>query len=136
MIASKFVQVIGLPVCCAIGLLAWSPVPGAPALPAAPQPDTNAITPAMVKAGRQIFHGKGTCFACHGANLQGGPIAPPLTAHHWKDAKGGDLAAIYYVDTHGVTGTVMVAHPGGISDADALNVASYIWSVGHHLAKP
>ena len=62
--------------------------------------------------------------------------APPLTAHAWRDAKGGDLAAIFYIDTHGVRGTVMVSHPGGISDADAVRVATYIWSVGHGRAKP
>src|SRR6478752_7743534 len=29
------------------------------------QPDTTAITPAMVDLGRAIFHGKGTCYAFH-----------------------------------------------------------------------
>jgi mono/diheme cytochrome c family protein len=99
-------------------------------------PDTNAITPDMVNAGRRVFHGQGTCFACHGMNLEGGPIAPTLKPHAWKDAKGGDLSAIYYVITHGVNGTAMVSHPGGISDADAVRAATYIWSVGHRGAKP
>lgn len=118
---------------------------GAVAIPAAVQvpaaqvpalPDTNAIPPEMVSAGRRIFRGSGTCFACHGMSLEGGPIAPTLKPHAWKDALGGDLSAIYYVDTHGVRGTVMVAHPGGISDADAVRVATYIWSVDHGRAKP
>lgn len=100
------------------------------------QPDTNSITPAMIDAGRRIFHGKGTCFACHGMRLEGGPVAPPLQPHQWKDAKGGELSAIFYVDTHGVAGTLMIAHPGGISDAEAANVAAYIWSVGNRGAKP
>ena len=99
-------------------------------------PDTSAIPPEMVDAGRRLFHGRGTCSACHGMRLEGGPVAPPLTAHAWRDAKGGDLAAIFYIDTHGVRGTVMVSHPGGISDGDAVRVASYIWSVGHGRAKP
>jgi mono/diheme cytochrome c family protein len=99
-------------------------------------PDTNAIAPATVDAGRKIFHGRGTCFACHGMNLEGGPIAPTLKQHSWKDAKNGDLGAIFYVVTHGVNGTAMVSHPGGISDADAVNVASYVWSVGHRGVKP
>src|SRR6476469_3118937 len=111
----------------------------APAPPAAQQhvlPDTNAIAPAMVDGGRKIFHGRGTCFACHGMNLEGGPIAPTLKEHSWKDAKNGDLGAIYYVVTHGVKGTAMVSRPGGISDDDAVNVASYVWSVGHRGTKP
>ena len=99
-------------------------------------PDTSAITADMVDAGRSVFHGQGTCFACHGANLEGGPIAPTLKPHAWKDAKGGELGAIYYVITHGVSGTAMVSHPGGISDADAAHAAEYIWSVGHRGAKP
>jgi len=98
--------------------------------------DTNAITPEMIAAGRRIFHGKGGCSACHGMNLEGDPVAPTLKQHSWKDAKDGDLGAIFYVDTHGVTGTVMVAHPGGISDAEATNVAAYIWSVSHRGTKP
>jgi mono/diheme cytochrome c family protein len=99
-------------------------------------PDTSAAAPAVVDAGRKIFHGRGTCFACHGMVLEGGPIAPTLKEHSWKDAKGGDLSAIYYVVTHGVKGTAMVSHPGGISDADAANVAFYVWSVGHRGVKP
>lgn len=100
------------------------------------QPDTTAITPAMVDLGRAIFHGKGTCFACHGQKLEGGQIAPTLKSHAWRDAKNGDFAAIYYVATHGVPSTLMVSHPGGISNAEAMAVASYVWSVGQGKAKP
>src|ERR1700681_3676030 len=102
----------------------------------AAQPDTSAITPAMVDLGRAIFHGKGTCFACHGQKLEGSQIAPTLKSHAWRDAKNGDFAAIYHVATHGVPSTLMVAHPGGISNAEALAVASYVWSVGQGKAKP
>ena len=100
------------------------------------QPDTTAITPAMVDLGRAIFHGKGTCFACHGQKLEGGQIAPTLKKHAWRDAKNGEFANIYNVATHGVPGTLMVPHPGGISNAEALAVASYVWSVGQGKAKP
>jgi mono/diheme cytochrome c family protein len=100
------------------------------------QPDTAAITPAMVDAGRTIFHGKGTCFACHGMKLEGTQVAPTLIKTVWKDAKGGDIKAIYNVATHGVPGTVMVPFPGGITPADAVNVVSYIWSVNNRKVKP
>jgi len=99
-------------------------------------PDTNAVTPAMVDLGRAIFHGKGTCFACHGTQLEGTQLAPTLKAHAWRDAKNGQLDEIVRVVTHGVSGTVMVALPGGISRPEALNVASYIWSVNNRKAKP
>jgi len=99
-------------------------------------PDTNAITPAMVDLGRAIFHGKGTCFACHGAQLEGTQIAPTLKAHAWRDAKNGQLDELFRVLTHGVPSTVMVAFPGGISRTEALNVAAYVWSVNKRSAKP
>jgi mono/diheme cytochrome c family protein len=100
------------------------------------QPDTSAITPAMVDLGRAIFHGQGTCFACHGQKLEGSQIAPTLMPHAWRDAKNGDFAAIYYVATHGVSSTLMVAYPGGITPAQALAVASYVWSVSRGKEKP
>jgi mono/diheme cytochrome c family protein len=100
------------------------------------QPDTTAITPAMVDLGRAIFHGKGTCFACHGQKLEGSQIAPTLKSHAWRDAKNGEFAQIYRVATHGVPSTLMVAFPGGISPTEAMAVASYVWSVGQGKAKP
>lgn len=119
-----------------LGAAAFAAAPVAPPSRQAALPDTSAIPPDMVSAGRRVFHGQGTCAACHGMNLEGGPIAPTLKPHAWKDAKGGDLRAIYFVITHGVNGTAMVAYPGGIGDADAVRVAAYVWSVGHHGAKP
>jgi mono/diheme cytochrome c family protein len=100
------------------------------------QPDSTAITPELVSAGRAIFHGKGTCFACHGPNLEGTSVAPTLKTHAWRDAKNGELANIFYVATHGVPGTIMVAFPGGISKTEAVAVVSYVWSVGQGKVKP
>jgi len=99
-------------------------------------PDTSAITPAMVDLGRAIFHGKGTCFACHGQQLEGSQVAPTLKAHSWRDAKNGQYEEIFRIITHGVPSTVMVANPGGISRSDAMAVAAYIWSVNKGGAKP
>jgi len=99
-------------------------------------PDTTVVTPERVELGRAIFHGQGTCFACHGQKLEGSQIAPTLMPHEWRDAKNGEFAAIYYVATHGVKSTLMVAYPGGISPEQALAVASYVWSVSTGKAKP
>ena len=100
------------------------------------QPDTSAVTPERIELGRAIFHGQGTCFACHGQKLEGSQIAPTLMPHEWRDAKNGEFAAIYYVATHGVRSTLMVAYPGGISQDQALAVASYVWSVSRGKVKP
>lgn len=99
-------------------------------------PDSTAITPATVDLGRAIFHGQGTCFACHGPKLEGSQIAPTLMPHAWRDAKNGDLTEIFRIATHGVPSTLMVAYPGGISAAQAKAVASYVWSVSRGKVKP
>src|SRR5665213_3178443 len=80
---------------CLLSISAFSTLHRASSVQPFVLPDTNAITPEMVNAGRVIFHGQGTCFACHGAGLEGGPIAPTLKPHAWKDAKTGSLPAIY-----------------------------------------
>jgi mono/diheme cytochrome c family protein len=100
-------------------------------------PETNQITNAMVASGRDVFHGAGGCFQCHGADLEGSAIAPTLNKKKdWKDAKDGTLQEIYRVVTHGVDGTAMVSHPGGISDAQAVYAAVYVWSVSQGKTKP
>lgn len=98
--------------------------------------DSSTVTPAMVDAGRAIFHQKGMCFACHGPQLEGTQIAPTLKAHAWRDAKNGDFAAILGVVSKGVSSTAMVSFPGGISPVEARSVAAYVWSVGRGKAKP
>ncbi len=125
----------------ALGILVTFAVLLAPASaagqkPAGAVPDTSSITPAMVDAGRALFHGQGTCFACHGAKLEGTQLAPTLIKTVWKDAKNGEFGNIYTVVTHGVAGTLMVPFPGGISKDDATKAAAYVWSVNHRGAKP
>ncbi len=97
--------------------------------------DSGAVSAEVVDKGRLIFHGPGTCALCHGQKLEG-IVGPTLRAHAWKDAKDGSLGAIFGVITHGVPSTAMVAHPGGITDAQATQVATYIWAVSHGKAQP
>ena len=100
-----------------------------------PEPDPAMLAPAMVDAGRKLFHGKGTCFGCHGDKLQGGPIAPALTGPSWRHITGTFEAIIDRVD-NGLPGTLMVPHPGGITESQVFLVASYIYAVSHQGAKP
>jgi mono/diheme cytochrome c family protein len=104
---------------------------------AAPQAsgDTANVTDEVADEGRKIFHGKGTCYACHGAKLQGGPVAPPLTGPKWRNGDGS-FDMILHVLRGGVPGTVMVSHPGGINDGQVIQVATYVYAVSHGLAKP
>ena len=100
-----------------------------------PNDDAVVVTPLAIARGRAIFHGQGGCFVCHGAALEGG-IGPTLRAHKWKDAGDGSRAAIQAVIDHGVPGTAMVAHPGGIDETAVNYVAAYVWAVSHDHAKP
>jgi mono/diheme cytochrome c family protein len=100
-----------------------------------PEPDPATLAPAMVEAGRKIFHGKGTCSGCHGDKLQGGPVAPALTGQTWRHITGSYEAIIDRVD-NGLPGTLMVPHPGGITESQVFLVASYVYAVSHQLTKP
>jgi mono/diheme cytochrome c family protein len=100
-----------------------------------PEPDSTMLTPAMVDAGRRIFHGKGTCHGCHGDKLQGGPVAPALTGPSWRHITGTFDAIVDRID-NGLPGTLMVPHPGGITESQVFLVASYIYAVSHHITKP
>jgi mono/diheme cytochrome c family protein len=97
--------------------------------------DTAAATDEVVDAGRKIFHGKGTCHACHGEHLQGGPVAPSLQGPKWRHIDGTFEAILQRVRA-GQPGTVMVAHPGGIDDAETIQVANYVWAVSQGKTKP
>ncbi|MGH7532554.1 MAG: c-type cytochrome [Gemmatimonadales bacterium] len=98
-------------------------------------PAPEMLSPASIAAGRQVFHGAGACLGCHGVALEGGPIAPTLRAHKWRNGDGG-YAMILRVIVNGVPNSVMVARPGGISDEQARQVAAYVWAVSHGKAKP
>lgn len=97
--------------------------------------DSVAAAQKAIDAGRQIFHGRGTCFGCHGAKLEGTAIAPTLRAHKWRNGDGS-LEMILRVVDNGVPGTAMISHPGGISEAEVHLVAAYVFAVSHGAASP
>ena len=98
-------------------------------------PDSAMLTPAIIDAGRKVFHGRGSCSACHGDKLQGGPIAPALVGPKWRHIDGSFDAIIDRID-NGLAGTVMVPHPGGITEAQIFMVATYVYAVSHGKARP
>ena len=99
------------------------------------EPDSALLSPAMIGAGRKVFHGPGNCYACHGDKLQGGPVAPALTGKSWRHISGSFDAIVDRID-NGLAGTLMVPHPGGISEAQVFLVATYVYTVSHGQAKP
>lgn len=103
-----------------------------------PAPTTGAapvLTDQVVGAGRAVFHGAGTCHACHGDQLQGGPMAPALRGPKWRHIDGS-YGSILQRIRQGRDGTLMVALPGGIGDPEAVQVATYIWGVSQGKVKP
>ena len=97
--------------------------------------DSVAAGRKTIVAGRGIFHGVGTCFGCHGGQLEGTAIAPTLRAHKWRNGDGS-LEMILRVIHNGVPNTAMVSHPGGINEAQIQQVAAYVWAVSHGVVSP
>lgn len=109
--------------------------PGRTRAALAAAPDTSQITPAMIAAGRTVFHGAGGCAGCHGSDLSGGPLAPNLKDTRWKNGDGS-YQSIVDIIRNGVAGTAMAAYPSGISDELAVRVAAYVWAVSHGKVQP
>jgi cbb3-type cytochrome c oxidase subunit III len=96
----------------------------------------DAVTAAAVAQGDSIFHSKGNCYACHGANAQGA-VGPNLTDAEWIHSDGSYDAIVKQV-TNGVTkeesksGIPMPAKGGSsITDDEVKAVAAYVYSLSH-----
>ena len=114
-------------------LLAFAAVLGA--RPAVAQ-TSAAVTPAALATGDTIFHSKGNCYACHGANAEGA-VGPNLTDAEWIHSDGSYDAIVKQVTT-GVTkeesksGIPMPAKGGSaITDDEVKAVAAYVYSLSH-----
>jgi mono/diheme cytochrome c family protein len=94
------------------------------------------VTPAAIAQGDSIFHSKGNCYACHGANAQGA-VGPNLTDAEWLHSDGSYDAIIKQV-TAGVpqaeskSGIAMPPKGGStITDDEVKAVAAYVYSLSH-----
>jgi mono/diheme cytochrome c family protein len=114
-------------------LLALATVLGArPAVAQAPA----AVTPAAIALGDSLFHSKGNCYACHGANAQGA-VGPNLTDAEWIHSDGSYDAIVKQLTT-GVTAEeskskIPMPPKGGsqITDDEVKAVAAYVYSLSH-----
>ncbi len=116
---------------------AWAAAAQAQSTPKPPPAtgDVPVLTDQIVGAGRAVFHGTGTCHACHGDQLQGGPMAPALRGPKWRHIDGS-YGSILHRIRQGQDGTLMMALPGGIGDPEAVQVATYVWGVSQGKVKP
>lgn len=92
------------------------------------------VTQEMVAAGQTLFGGGGMCFACHGANGAGGPLAPALNDSEWLHIDGGYDALVEIINA-GVPTPVQFAAAmpprGGapITDEQVREIAAYVYSI-------
>jgi cytochrome c oxidase cbb3-type subunit 3 len=117
----------------AVLLLAFAAVVGSrPAMAQAPA----AATPAAIAQGDSIFHGKGNCYACHGANAQGA-VGPNLTDAEWIHSDGTYDAIVKQITTgveqkESKSGIPMPPKGGSsITDDEVKSVAAYVYSLSH-----
>jgi mono/diheme cytochrome c family protein len=92
----------------------------------------------MVDQGRALFAGAANCFACHGPNGTGTPLAPKLDDATWLNIPAdGAYPAIVDLITKGVPmpkqSMVPMAPKGGstITDEQVRQVAAYVWRISH-----
>ncbi|MEI6413066.1 MAG: cytochrome-c oxidase, cbb3-type subunit III [Pseudomonadota bacterium] len=84
----------------------------------------------LAEAGKAIFNGKGTCFACHGPEGKGMAVlgAPNLTDSVWL--YGGTLTAIKETLVGGRSG-VMPAHGELLGPSKVNLLAGYVYGLSH-----
>lgn len=87
-------------------------------------------------AGSAIYHGKGRCFTCHGAQADGmTTLGPSLIDTTWLRGNGS-IPAIEQVVTNGVASPMvaqiaMPAFGGQLSPAEIHQVAAYVYALTH-----
>ncbi len=88
-------------------------------------------SPEVIEQGKAVYHGKGTCFTCHGAGGDGkGPggaklnPAPRNFQHHgfWRHRTEGEL---FWVIKHGSPGTGMIGFGQVLSDEEIWALIQY-----------
>ncbi len=108
-----------------------------PLVPADKLAEARALTsplpnsPEIVAQGKALYHGKGTCFNCHGKDGDGnGPVAAQLNPsprnfqHHgfWRHRTEGE---IFWVIKNGSVGTSMVGFGGQLTDEEIWSIIQY-----------
>lgn len=101
------------------------------------------VTLDMVRSGDSVFHGKGHCFACHGADAEGLPDAGSALTLSLNFVPT-EVTAIDSVITYGISETITrsaIRMPprGGKSDLstdECLAAAAYVWIISQVRGEP
>ncbi|HMV32973.1 MAG TPA: cytochrome c [Gemmatimonadales bacterium] len=121
---------------CAVAPLAGQD-PVAPVMPLPSQ-----VTDSAVARGRELFHGSANCVACHGLEGIGTDSGPALAQGVWlhgSDSFEGILNRVIHGlpkawTTRGVT--MPMRGWAELTDAQARDVAAYVWRLSHAWAAP
>jgi mono/diheme cytochrome c family protein len=100
------------------------------------------VTDSAVTRGRELFHGSANCSACHGLAGAGTDSGPALAEGIWmhgEDSYAGILSRVI----HGIPkdlSTRNTAMPmrgwSTLTDAEARDVAAYVWTISHAWRRP
>lgn len=111
--------------------------------PAQLPPLPSGMTIATIAAGDSIYHGKGNCFACHGAEAEGVPAAgDALTVslnwaqYDWRSIDSLITTGIPQVLTRS---PIQMPPRGGKSDLtsdETKRVAAYVWAISQVRGEP
>lgn len=110
--------------------------------PAAPLTRPIQVTDSAVSRGRELYHGSAGCAGCHGVEGVGTDSGAPLAQGVWlhgPDTFEGILARVVHGlpkawTTRGVT--MPMRGWAELSDAQARDVAAYVWRLSHSWAAP
>jgi mono/diheme cytochrome c family protein len=105
--------------------------------PVLPLPTANQVNDSAVVRGRELFHGSGNCAACHGIAGVGTDSGPALAQGVWMhgpDTFEGILDRVVHgvpkaYSTRGLT--MPMRGWNTLTDAEARDVAAYVWSISH-----
>ena len=94
----------------------------------------DGVTAETVAEGRTLFNTRAACAACHGANGEGGQLAPDLSDDQWLNADGsyeGILEVINagVVEPRQYPGLMLPRGGMGLSDEEVNALAAFVWSL-------
>ena len=101
------------------------------------------MTTDMLVEGDRIFHGKGGCFACHGAEAQGLPAAGDgitsalfYARHEWRSIDSLITAGVPDALTRSPIAMPARGARGDLTEDEVRRVAAYVWAISGVRGEP
>ncbi len=111
--------------------------------PAALPPLPTGMTVEMLVEGDRLFHGRGGCFACHGAEAQGLPAAGDgitsalfYAQHEWRSIDSLITAGLPDALTRSPIAMPARGARGDLAADETLRLAAYVWAISGVRGEP